>query len=117
MRVLFITKGDFIDKQNEGGLACRYRNYYLLQKTAGKNNIYVCAVVPCKKENKENIKYIYDKQTLVSRYINYIGMRDGISKRTEQEIVDYISEMMDQLGEILQRKLIIKRILSFFFII
>lgn len=93
MRVLFITKGDFIDKQNEGGLACRYRNYYLLQKTAGKNNVYVCAVVPYKKENKENIKYIYDKQTLASRYINYIGMRDGISKRTEQEIVDYISEI------------------------
>ena len=93
MRVLFITKGDFIDKQNEGGLACRYRNYYLLQKTAGKNNVYVCAVVPYKKENKENIKYIYDKQTLVSRYINYLGMRDGISKRTEQEIVDYISEI------------------------
>ena len=58
MRVLFITKGDFIDKQNEGGLACRYRNYYLLQKTAGKNNVYVCSVVPYKKENKENIKYI-----------------------------------------------------------
>ena len=64
-----------------------------MYKRQGKNNVYVCAVVPYKKENKENIKYIYDKQTLVSRYINYLGMRDGISKRTEQEIVDYISEI------------------------
>lgn len=56
MRVLFITKGDFIDKQNEGGLACRYRNYYLLQKTAGKNNVYVCSVVPYKKRKQGKYK-------------------------------------------------------------
>lgn len=93
MRVLFITKGDFIGKQNEGGLACRFRNYYLLQKTVGKDKVYVCAVVSNKKENQENIKYIYDKQTLIGRYINYISKRDGISKRTEQEIVNYIWEI------------------------
>lgn len=93
MRVLFLTKGDFMNKQNEGGLACRYRNYYLIQQIAGVKNVFICAVISKRQEDCTQTHYIVENQKIVNRYINYLGLRDAISKKTEQDILEYIKKV------------------------
>lgn len=93
MKILYLTKGNFIEDRSAGGLACRYRNYYLLKQNIGSDNLYACVIVPSKMEDSENFKYFTENNSLFKTYLNYLCLRDGHSKSVEIKIINYIEKL------------------------
>lgn len=90
MKILYITKGDILGKIDSGGLQCAYRNYDMLCKLYGKQNIIVFVIAEGKGVGKENVRYFDYKDHIIQRYINYLFLRDGIGAKLENQIVEEI---------------------------
>lgn len=92
MKVLFLSKDDFISKQDTGGLLTAYRNFKLVRQICGSDNVHAYILVPIKKDSTSNVTYHFYKQGIVSRYVQYFQRREGLPKKDEVKIVQYITE-------------------------
>lgn len=90
MKVLFLTRFDFLDNKMDGGVLCSCRNYEMLCRLYGKDNVFLCILSPKKKENGHGVTYIKIDGNVFSRYIDYLFLREGFNKRTQKEIIDYL---------------------------
>ena len=92
MKILFITRFDFLHDKKDGGLLGTYRNYTLLEQIYGKENIRLCIVSPNKNQDHENVKYFFYPANIAYRYLMYLCLKDRISKKAEKEIIEYINQ-------------------------
>lgn len=97
MKVLFLTEFDFIKNNKDGGGLCAARNYKLLCTLYGENNVVICMLTPDARKNSEKEHYIKINNNIFARYMNYIMLRDRISKKNEKNIVTYILEQNPDL--------------------
>lgn len=97
MKILFITRFDFLHDKKDGGLLVTYRNYTLLEQIYGKENIRLCIVSPNKNQDHENVKYFFYPANIAYRYLMYLCLKDRISKKAEKEIIEYINQYTPDL--------------------
>lgn len=98
MKVLFLTRLDFWESANTGGKMVSKRNYEILKKAYGEENLFYCGVGEDMKEYREEHRYSFPvKRSVVSDYGNYIFRRYGYSKKTEKNILQYINKMAPDL--------------------
>lgn len=90
MKILFLTEFDFIKNNKDGGGLCAARNYKLLCNLYGEDNIAICMLTPDLRDNSEKEQYIKITNNIFVRYMNYIMLRDRISKKSEKNIITYI---------------------------
>lgn len=96
MKIVFLTRFDFITDKKDGGLLASSRNYEMLCELYGKENILLCILSPHKKQSMESVKYIKTDSNLIVTYIHYIMLKDRISSICKRKILKYIlSEQPD----------------------
>ena len=93
MKVIYITKCDLFGDINDGGRAFAYRWYEILVKLAGVENVKVCVITPESKKSTNTVKYITNKHrnSIPMTYMDYLFLRDGMSRKVEKEIIDYVN--------------------------
>lgn len=90
MRIVFITRFDFLTDKKDGGLLASSRNYEVLCELYGKNNVSLCILTPYKKVSSETVEYIQVDGNLVATYLHYIMLKDRISVRSKHQILRHI---------------------------
>lgn len=90
-KILFVGGQDFLSNQNDGGKKCSYRNYEMLKKTYGNDNVYVCFFKNEKKEYSEkNVEVFPSHKNVFERIFNILTGHLMCSSKTEDEIVNYV---------------------------
>lgn len=98
MKVLFITRFDFTGPHRDGGVLGTYRNYSMLCKIYGNQNIIACILTPDNKEDKNNIKYFKVEKSIIKIYLIYLCLGERYSKKQKEKIVGYIcSQKIDRI--------------------
>lgn len=91
MKVLFIAGHEFLDKQDNGGRQCSYRNYTVLQEIFGERNVYLCMLSNCSiSDEKKQIRVFATHRNKIQQTWNTFCLRNGYSKRTEKELIRYV---------------------------
>lgn len=90
MKILFLTRFDFFDNKKDGGVICSHRNYEMLSRLYGKENVFLCILSPKEKVNKQNVTYIKVDGNVFTRYLDYLFLREGFNKRAEKKILESI---------------------------
>lgn len=122
MRVLFLTKSDIFGELNAGGIKCGRRNYDLLCEKYGEENVMVMVISQEIKQSHDRVQYFCYEDHMITRYLNYLCFRDGISRRLETELVRAIdasgAELIfldtSVLGHIIKKAKIHAKIVTFF---
>lgn len=100
MRILFITRFDFLSDKRDGGLLGTYRNYTLLEQIYGKENIQLCIVSSNKNhdcKDCKSVRYFFHPANIIYRYLMYLCLKDRISPKVEQEIIECINQFAPDL--------------------
>lgn len=92
MKILFLTRFDFLEHQKDGGVLCSYRNFKMLSTLYGEENIFLCILTYQNRKSTQKATYIKVDGKLINIYINYIWLREGISRKTEKEIINCIQK-------------------------
>lgn len=95
MRVLFISNKDFRYQTDTGGKQCSKRNYDLVSKIFGCENIYLLILTNTNIDAglKEREKIINVSNRNIVKYKNMFFLRDCYSKKDEIEILKYIKNI------------------------
>lgn len=94
-KVLMISPQNFIHMNDSGGLHGAGRNYALLAKAFGSENVSVLQIVDELHEDKVSFpqKQVLIRKGNLNRYYNMFFLRDRYSKKQEREIKQYIDEV------------------------
>ena len=93
MKILFIAGHEFIEKQDNGGRQCSYRNYMMLQRIFGAENVYLCLLSNVTRPDKsKHINVFPTHHNKVEQIINSLFLRNGYSRKTCRDIVKYIDD-------------------------
>lgn len=93
MKILFIAGHEFIEKQDNGGRQCSYRNYTMLQRVFGAENIYLCLLSNVtRSDNNKHITVFPTHHNKAEQLINTLFLRNGYSRKTCRDIVKYIND-------------------------
>lgn len=90
MRVLFLTRFDFTETQNDGGVMCAYRNYNTLLNIYGDKNVIVCILTPKSKTDYDNIHYFKSTDNILLTYLTYIHLGEKYTFREKNRIIKFI---------------------------
>ena len=91
MKVLFVAGHEFIEKQDNGGRQCSYRNYTVLQTIFGAENVYLCLLSNVTATDPDrHIQVFPTHRNLAEQIRNTLFLRNGYSKKTERGIIAYI---------------------------
>ena len=94
MKLLFITKANIFDKAYSGGVQASTRNYGLLKNIFGEKSYYTCIISDEKAiKQSDHIKYIYYKNSLIQKYVNYLALRNGFGRKVEKDIISFIQQV------------------------
>lgn len=93
MKVLFLTRGDFLEDRKDGGALGTLRNYEMIQRIYGKENVFIDSIFHKKMENTVQTKYWRGYGNLLSTYLGYFCLRDRIPRKTERKIVKHIGKL------------------------
>ncbi len=94
MKILFIAGHEFLEKQDNGGRQCSYRNYTMLQKCFGKANIYLCMLSnTVSSDTLHHINVYPTHHNKIEQIKNTLFMRNGYSRKTENSIIEYINSV------------------------
>lgn len=93
MRILFIAGHEFIEKQDNGGRQCSYRNYTMLQRIFGAENVYLCLLSNVTRSDKnKHITVFPTHHNKAEQIKNTLFLRNGYSRKTYRHIVKYIND-------------------------
>jgi len=92
VKILFLTRFDFLENKKDGGMLCSYRNYEMLSRLYGRDNVFLCILSPKEKVNTQDVVYIRIDGNIFNRYLDYFFLREGFNKRTEKKIIDCIQK-------------------------
>lgn len=122
MRILFLTRLDFWRSTNTGGKMISKRNYEILKKIYGKDNVFYCGIGYDMDKYYNDDQFSYPiKRNPISEYRNYIFGRYGYSKKVEKEVIAHIERVNPDIiffdgswmGGLL-KKLMCKNVIVFF---
>ena len=94
MRILFVAGHEFLEKQDNGGRQCSYRNYTVLQEIVGPENVYLCMLSNTSTSNEaKHIQVFPTHHGKLEQIKNTITLRNGYSRKTEKDIIKYINSV------------------------
>ena len=116
MKLLFLTRFDFIESKSDGGAVCAFRNYSMLSNIYGKDNVLLCILTSDSKSDREDVKYFKIEKNIFKIYFTYICLDEQYSKKQKREIINYIcTQKIDKIffdgstfGQIIKNNLIRK---------
>ncbi len=92
-KVVFITTSNFTGRIDSGGKQASNRNYELIRRIWGRENVkYIIVTQMHSVKETQNGIILCTEQNIVRKYLNYIFLRHGYSRRTEMRIHRYISD-------------------------
>ena len=98
MKLLFYAGHEFLSDQQVGGRHGSFRNYRLLCQIFGSQNIYIVAFCNEDISNKApNLKVFAKHKNKLEQYYNCLCMRNGYSRRTEEDVVAYITKLQPDI--------------------
>ncbi len=98
MKLLFYAGHEFLSDQRIGGRHLSFRNYQLLCRIFGEENVYI--ITFCREDisgKAPNVKVFEKHRNRLEQYYNCIWMRNGYSRKTEKEIVSYLMELQPDI--------------------
>lgn len=94
MKLLFIAGHEFMEKQDNGGRQCSYRNYTVLQQIFGEENVYLCMLSNVTQtDGPKKIRVFPTHRNKVELVWNTMFFRNGYSHKTKRDIIQYINHV------------------------
>lgn len=93
MKVLFITRSNIQQKLNSGGFIVARRNYELVRKHFGDENVYCFIIDSEVGDDSDKFKYFYREKTNLALYFNYAFLRDGYGRNIEKKLINSINDL------------------------
>lgn len=94
MKLLFIAGHEFMEKQDNGGRQCSYRNYTVLQQIFGRENVYLCMLSNVTQtDESKNIRVFPTHRNKAELVWNTIFFRNGYSRKSKKDIIQYIDRV------------------------
>lgn len=85
-----IAGHEFLDDQSDGGRKCANRNYLLLKKCVGEENVYLCMFSPKKANNcRERVKVFPSHENRISQFISAMGGNIVCNSRIQKKVIEY----------------------------
>lgn len=97
--VIFLTRGDLMGEVNTGGLQCTRRNYQLLCRIFGEEQVQVGILTeqPEKKSDNPLVRYFYYDGRPIRAYWNYLRFRDRIPASLVRELAAFVNSRKPDL--------------------
>lgn len=92
-KVLFVSGQDFLSDQRDGGKKCCLRNYEMLKRAYGQENVHVAFFSNEKKLYMEkNIKVFPSHRNIFEKVLNIVTGHLLCNAQTEDEIIKYVQD-------------------------
>lgn len=92
MKILFLTRFDFLKDKKDGGVLVASRNYEMLCDLYGDKNVILYILSPEEKEAIDKVKYFKIDDNLIVTYLHYMALKDKISGKIKRVILKSIIE-------------------------
>lgn len=94
MKVLMIETHEFLENQDNGGRKASLRNYNLLKKAVGEENVHLCIFSnDTKSDPQANIKVFPKFRNKIEQMIAILTQTNQFMLSKRKEILDYIEEL------------------------
>lgn len=90
MKILFLTRFNFIEDKKNGGVLASARNYEMLCELYGEENVILYIIAPHKKEDNGRVRYFSADSSILITYFHYLMLKDRISGNTVKAILQGI---------------------------
>lgn len=98
MKILFIAGHEFLEKQDNGGRQCSYRNYTLLCDMFGEKSVFLCMFSnTSKSDHKKNIHIFPTHRSKLEQIKNTLLLQNGYDRKTKKVVLNYIKELEPDL--------------------